>query len=216
MKLNEIELSSLRNMIIKTSSKVLEKYKNENLSTNYDYLFLGDSIIEYFDVSKYLPEVNAINRGVAGATTKLILDNLDIITGNITPKEIFISIGSNDLVLLEATIEEVYLGVVEVFKQLKNKFPNSKINYLSTTPVVSTTNIVYKKLYIGGRTNEELRSINNKVMKYSKENNINYIHFFDELLDDAGYLNSEFTADGIHLNAKGYEVYSRIIKSNID
>src|SRR5690606_18084931 len=165
--------------------KVLEKYKNQNVSSDYDYLFIGDSIIEYFNLKKYLPGINSINRGVAGATTKFILDNLDTIIDNIKPNEIFISIGSNDLVLLAAT------------------------------PVVRTSNVVYKKKYIGGRTNDELRLINEKVKQYAKANGINYIHLFDALLDADGYLKSEFTADGIHLNSKGYEIYSNIIKSNI-
>ena len=214
MKLNETELKGLREMIKNTSSKVLDKYKNANIDKNYDLLFLGDSIVEYFNLNKYLPEFSAINRGVAGATTKLIINNSDTITGNINPKEIFISIGSNDLVLLEASVDEAYLGIIEVFKKLKDKFPNVKINYLSTTPVVSTTNVLYKKLYIGGRTNEELKAINKKVLEYSKNNNVNFINLFDELLDESGYLNTDFTADGIHLNAKGYEIYSKIIKSN--
>ena len=214
MKLNETELKGLREMIKNTSSKVLDKYKNANIDKNYDLLFLGDSIVEYFNLNKYLPEFSAINRGVAGATTKLIINNSDTITGNINPKEIFISIGSNDLVLLEASVDEAYLGIIEVFKKLKDKFPNVKINYLSTTPVVSTTNFLYKKLYIGGRTNEELKAINKKVLEYSKNNNVNFINLFDELLDESGYLNTDFTADGIHLNAKGYEIYSKIIKSN--
>ena len=215
MKLNKEELTYLREMIKTTSSKVLEKYKNQNVSSDYDYLFIGDSIIEYFNLKKYLPGINAINRGVAGATTKFILDNLDTIIDNIKPIEIFISIGSNDLVLLEATVEEAYLGIVEVFEKLKLKYPETKINYLSTTPVVSTSNVVYKKIYIGGRTNDELRLINEKVKQYAKANGINYIHLFDALLDADGYLKSEFTADGIHLNSKGYEIYSNIIKSNI-
>lgn len=215
MKLNQDELTRLRQMIEMTSSKVLEKYKKNNMDINIDNLFIGDSIIEYFNLNKFLPEINAINRGVAGATTKFIIHNIDTIIGNIEPKEIFISIGSNDLVLLEATIEEAYFGVIEVINLLKMQFPYAMINYLSTTPVVSTTNVLYKKIYIGGRTNDELMSINGRVREFSENNNINYIHIFDQLLDDTGYLNSDYTADGIHLNQKGYEIYSKIIKSSI-
>ena len=44
-------------------------------------------------------------------------------------------------------------------------------------------------------------------MNYAKSNDIIYIHQFDDLLDSEGYLNTNYTYDGIHLNPKGYEVY---------
>jgi len=49
-------------------------------------------------------------------------------------------------------------------------------------------------------------------MNYANEHDINYIHQFDSLLDEKGYLNSKLTADGIHLNSKGYEIYAENIK----
>ncbi len=213
MKLSSIELKALRQMIDETSTKVLNKYKldNDQNIINSDYLFLGDSMIEYFKLEKYLPSINALNRGIAGATTKLILDNIDTIFGNHDPKYIYLSIGSNDLVLLEADVETAFLGIVQVLKNIQAKYPSAMINYLSTTPVVDTSHKLYKKMYIGGRTNGELKSINYKVMQYANENNIKYIHVFDALLDENGFLNEQFTADGIHLNQKGYEIYREYI-----
>jgi lysophospholipase L1-like esterase len=217
MKLTDIELKALRKMIENTSSKVLDKYKNDNLNSHQgiDYLFLGDSMIEFFKLEKYLPNINAINRGIAGATTKLILDNIDTIFGSIIPKSIYVSIGSNDLVLLEADVDTAFLGIVSVLETIRSRYPDANINYLSTTPVVDDNHKLYKKMYIGGRINGELKSINYKVMQYSKENNINYIHVFDDLLDDTGYLNDQFTPDGIHLNDKGYALYSAVINKHL-
>jgi len=217
MKLTQIELKALRKMIENTSSKVLDKYKIDNLNNHQtiDYIFLGDSMIEYFKLEIYLPELNALNRGIAGATTKLILDNIETIFGSIEPKNIYVSIGSNDLVLLESDVETAFLGIVNVLETIQGIYPSAFINYLSTTPVVDKEHKLYKKVYIGGRTNGELKSINYKVMQYTKQNNINYIHVFDELIDEKGYLNDQFTADGIHLNDKGYALYSAIIKHNL-
>lgn len=217
MKLTKEELKGLQRMIEKTSTKVLSTYKTDNLvyTFNEDTIFIGDSMIEFLNIKGYLPRFNALNRGVAGATTKILLDNLDTILGNIQPKSIYLSIGSNDLVLLEASVTEAYEEVIKVLETLKSRFPDSKLYYLSTTPVVSTTHPLYKKIYIGGRTNGALKSINFKVMNYAKLNNITYIHQFDALLDSEGYLNTDYTYDGIHLNPKGYEVYSGNILTNL-
>ncbi|OED59280.1 GDSL-type esterase/lipase family protein [Acholeplasma laidlawii] len=217
MKLTHQELKGLQQMIEKTSSKVLNTYSKDNRvnSFNQDVIFIGDSMIEFFNLKRYLPTLNALNRGVAGATTKLILDNLDIILGKINPKSIFISIGSNDLVLLEYSVFNTFNSITKVLEMLSLRFPSAKLYYLSTTPVVSTNHPLYKKIYIGGRTNGELKSINYKVMNYARSNDITYIHQFDDLLDTEGYLNTNYTYDGIHLNPKGYEVYAKNILNNL-
>lgn len=217
MKLTNIELKGLRQMIETTSSKVLNKYKNDNENNKYqsDTVFIGDSMIEYFKLDSYLPQMVALNRGIAGATTKLILDNFVTIFGDTKPKTVYVSIGSNDLVLLESTIGEAYLGIVSVFEKIQLTYPGIKIHYLSTTPVVAKGHKLYKKIYIGGRTNGQLKSLNYKVEQYCLTNNIAYINQFDGLLDTNGYLNDELTADGIHLNKNGYKIYAKTILNNL-
>lgn len=213
MKLVREELNGLKAMIEKTSSKVLEQYESELTKTNYDYLFLGDSMIEYLNLEEYFGNINAINRGVAGATTKFINDNLDVIVGNINPQEIYLSIGSNDLVLLKSTPEEAAANIINLIKTLNIKFPNAKINYLSTTPVINEGHKLYKKIYIAGRTNDELKRINEIVFNY-KNNSYLFINLYDSVLKDK-YLNSEFTSDGIHLNKEGYKIYSKTIQKHL-
>src|SRR5690606_34150837 len=121
---------------------------------NADFLFMGDSMIEYLDVKSSFPNLDVLNRGVAGATTKLIMENLADIVGSIVPNKLFISIGSNDLVLLRSTPDEVIENVINVFKTLQQKFPETKLYYLSTTPVLKEGTKLYKKIYVAGRTNE--------------------------------------------------------------
>lgn len=213
MKLFKEELNGLRQMIAKTSSKVLEKFQVELSKTNYDYLFLGDSMIEYLNLESYFGDINAINRGVAGATTKFINDNIDTIISNINPKTIFLSVGSNDLVLLEATPDETASNVINLIDKLRGLFPNAKINYLSTTPVINEDHKLYKKIYIAGRTNDELKRVNELVFN-NKNNSYNFINLFDSVLKD-NYLNEDLTYDGIHLNKNGYEIYTEILKKHM-
>src|SRR5690606_7145017 len=102
MKLSKDELDKLKAMIEKSSRKKLELYQRLNPTTPKGLIvFAGDSMIDYMDLDTYLPELHAVNRGVAGATTKFIKDHFDEIFGEIDPSELWISIGSNDLVLLQ-------------------------------------------------------------------------------------------------------------------
>ena len=169
----------------------------------------------YLDLKTYLPQIIGINRGIAGATTQLILNNFETIFGLLKPKEVYVSIGSNDLVLLESTIDEAYQGVLKVFEKINSVYPGIKINYLSTTPVVAENHKLYKKIYIAGRTNGQLKSLNYKVEQYCLTNNIKFINQFDGLLDSNGYLKDDLTADGIHLNKNGYKIYTQTILNHL-
>ncbi|WP_026400260.1 GDSL-type esterase/lipase family protein [Acholeplasma equifetale] len=217
MRLDKIELKGLQDMIFKTSQKTIEKYKLENINQKEEVtLFLGDSMIEYFKVNDYFPKKYVLNRGIAGATTKLIIENIDNILGSIKTNKIFISIGSNDLILLEEKEEKIKENIKKVFEVLNERFHNPKIYYLSTTPVVKTTSKVYKKIYVAGRTNEENKKINEFVQSLIRNYpNIEFINQFDELTDEEGYLKEDLTPDGIHLNKKGYDIYSLNIKKYI-
>lgn len=213
MKLEKQELLGLKEMISKSSKKTIEKYKEANKSIpEKSVIFTGDSMIEYLDVNTLLPDLRGLNRGVAGATTQLMLDAFDEILGNLNPTDLFVSIGSNDLILLESTIDEIVESVGKVFKKISEKFPDTTIYYLSTTPVLNETHKLYKKIYIAGRTNAQNMEINNGVKKLCDKYHVIFINQFDGLIDETGYLNETFTADGIHLNKNGYQVYAGVIR----
>ncbi len=213
MKLSYQELLGLKEMIAKLSKKTIEKYKIENKSTAQGLIvFAGDSMIEYLDIKTYLPEANAINRGVAGATTKSLLDAFDDILDELNPRELFISIGSNDLVLLESSVDEIVLNIKKVFDKINEKFPFTTIYYLSTTPVISEAHKLYKKIYVAGRTNGQNKEINTKVKELCDNHSVIFINQFNDLLDKNGFLEETYTADGIHLNKNGYQIYSSVIR----
>lgn len=204
------ELQALRDMIRKTSSAVIEKYKSID-NKNEDILFLGDSMVEYFSTKLAFPNLKISNRGVAGATTKLMIDNFDEIRGEINPKKIFLSVGSNNLVLLEQSPEAAAMAIIKLIDRLMFYYPFSTIYFLSTTPVSHEDSKVYKKLYVAGRKNEDNKTINLLVKEYCNNDNIVFINQYDSLVDEKGYLKEDLTPDGIHLNKKGYEIYAHNI-----
>ncbi len=173
MKLSQFEMQKLKDMIKQSSIKRLSNFQKLNLSaTKGQTLFVGDSMIDYLDINKFLPEIKALNRGIAGATTKLIKNYFDIIFDELDPKEIWISIGSNDLVLLESTPEMIVTSISELFSLIMQHFSKTKIYYLSTTPVIQEGHPLYKKIYIGCRTKEENIQINEGVKKLTTSSSI--------------------------------------------
>ena len=45
-----------------------------------------------------------------------------------------------------------------------------------------------------------------------KDNNIEYINLYDELVDKDGNLNIDYTKDGLHMSEEGYEVITKKLK----
>lgn len=120
--------------------------------------------------------LNVFNCGVVGVIIKFILDNLDIILGKINFKFIFIFIGLNDFVLLEYSVFNIFDSIIKVLEILFLRFLFVKLYYLFIILVVSINYLLYKKIYIGGRINGELKFINYKVMNYVKLNDMIYIY----------------------------------------
>lgn len=209
------ERKALKDMIDKTSSELLLKYKEESIKDS-NILFIGDSMIEYLNHNLLLPNFKIANRGIAGATTKLIDENFEDIFGDIDPQKIFVSVGSNNLVLLENSAEEAANLIIALLTKINFKFPFATIYYLSTTPVVNETSKVYKKLYVAGRKNKDNQLINQIVSEFCNNDNLVFINQYDVLLNKEGYLDETLTPDGIHLNKSGYNIYVENLKSYLN
>ena len=55
-----------------------------------NYLFLGDSITEYYDLDKYYPDLPVVNSGIAGDTTEDILNDMEGRVYQYNPSKIFL------------------------------------------------------------------------------------------------------------------------------
>lgn len=213
MRLTDLQLKALTKMIETSSTKKMKEYKEKNAKElKHGIVFAGDSMVDYFPFNEHLETYSIVNRGIAGATTQSFLDTFDTAVLPLEPKVLFISIGSNDLVMFNATADEAIKNIKHLLDVVKEKLPNTKIYYLSTTPVISEEDKIYKILYVGGRTNQEQQKINDAISRYHR----NFINVYDALVDGQGYLEIWYTADGIHLNRYGYAAYAKVLKPYLD
>ena len=61
------------------------------------------------------------------------------------------------------------------------------------------------------KANKDVEKINDAISRYCTENNIECIDLNHYLSDETG-LKKEFSLDGTHLNDKGYEVWSVVLR----
>lgn len=181
---------------------------NEEVINSDSIIFLGDSIIKYYDTSKYYSNTNIINRGIAGDTATYILDRIGEVISK-KPSIVILNAGSNDLVRTKLSHDEIVKNILKIKYLLEEGIPNVVVYILSLPPVLrdhEVTNMDYMK----HRTNDDINTINEELDLYT-----NLVDTHSLLVDSDGNLDVNYTTDGIHLNDLGYKVFSKVIANSV-
>ena len=189
--------------------KVVTKIKEvEKVPDNY--LFLGDSITDFYDLDKYYKDLPVVNSGISGNTTDDILKDMKKRVYQYNPSKVFLLIGTNDLDLKHSK-EDVIGNIEKILEEIKSNRPKAELYLESIYPV----NHDIRRNNAGNRKNSDIKEINEKLEDYCEDNDITYIDMYDLLKDDDDNLKEEYTKDGLHLSDKGYEVVTKEIKQII-
>lgn len=184
-------------------------YEIEIKSTD-NFVFLGDSITDYYPLDELYDGLPVVNSGISGYTTDDILNNLDTMVPIYNPTKVFILIGTNDIER-EKTSDEIVKNIEEIVNRILEKRPNTKIYIESIYPINNTDNEKINHNMVGRRTNEKIQEINKKIKKYCKDNNYTYINMYSELVDKDGNLDIKYTTEGLHISDLGYLKITKIL-----
>lgn len=160
-------------------------------------IFLGDSLTEGCEWAELFQNPDILNRGIAGDQTEGILKRLKLVL-DLQPKQLFLMIGVNDL--LFHSPEKIIDNYRKIVEQIHTDSPSTRLFLQSCLPV----NNEVRNLTIG---NEDLQTINQGIQKIASDYAVPFINLYPDFTDEKGNLNTDFTADGIHLNGKGYAVW---------
>jgi len=164
--------------------------------------FIGDSHVARWDVGTYFPDYYTYNAGISGSSLKYIEKNAN----NYIRKNVVVIIGTNDFSIASNGVDEYVeryvraicgLGARKLF--VFSIFPNNPKEYSWNTDQKDLLEIVNY-------------AIKNKIS--SEYPNIVYIDVYDKLLYN-GYLNPEYSSDGLHLNEQGYELITQEMRRNL-
>lgn len=184
----------------------------EKLDKNYvNYLFLGDSITDFYDLDKYYDGLPVVNSGISGNTTEDILDDMKNRVYDYNPSKVFLLIGTNDLIH-DISVDDITSNIEKIISEIKDNKPQVEIYVESIYPV----NDNLDEDMVSNRNNDDIMKINEKIKKYCDDNNYTYINMYDKLLDDDGNFIEEYTDDGLHPNENGYEIITKELKKYLD
>jgi lysophospholipase L1-like esterase len=168
-------------------------------------LFVGSSsFTNWKDVQNYFPQFTILNRGFGGSSVSDVIRYADDIIFPYMPKQIVIYCGENDLAASDSvTGEMVFERFVQLFTVIRNKMPKVPVAFISLKP--SPSRWYFK---------EKMIAANKLVKKYlRKKKNAAFIDVYHKMLGADGIPIKEiFIEDNLHMNAKGYAIWQKIIE----
>lgn len=165
-----------------------------------DVAFLGDSLTDGYDLQTYYPQYTVCNRGIGGETTVGLEERIQVSLYDLKPKIAVMLIGANNMENMFDNYERILQGFVQ-------NVPGTKIILLSLTSMRGEW----------GKKNQLAAYSNVKIRLYAQKYAFDYVDLYSALLDvQTGEIRPEYTTDGGHLTALGYQVLTAQITPAIE
>ncbi|QDU58840.1 SGNH/GDSL hydrolase family protein [Aeoliella mucimassa] len=167
-------------------------------------VFVGSSSIRLWDLPKSLPDMEPapLNRGFGGSQLSDSIRNVELLVLKHKPQTVIIYAGDNDLAGGKSA-ERVGDDFGKLVKLIHEALPETKIGYIAIKPSISRWRLA-----------ETIQDANARIAKQCEaEDWLTYIDVWNPMLDDQGKPREElFRNDGLHLNDKGYELWTSLVK----
>lgn len=209
----------LKEQIRRDQEDKLERYRvlNQNARKG-EILFTGSSLMEQFPINELLMTngMNQIiyNRGIGGFTTEDMLQHMDEMVFGTNPSRIFINIGTNDIGSPGYCLEKLMERYEKIITEIQDKLSKVTIYMMAYYPVNETDKLTDKKdkMMFATRTNANIDIANAAVERLAAKMGCHFINVNAGLKDESGKLRKEFTVEGIHMYANGYQVVLNNLK----
>jgi len=173
-------------------------------------VFLGNSITEMGRWGMLIGDSTVLNRGIAGDVTFGVLKRLDEIIRR-QPSKLFLLIGINDIGkdIPDPVIAD---NIRKIILRFQKESPSTTVYLESILPV----NPDFKGFPQHYDKNDHVVSTNALLKKVAAETNVHFVDTYTFFCDENKKLKKEYTLEGLHINAQGYEAWIKFLKDNHD
>jgi lysophospholipase L1-like esterase len=183
-------------------------------------VFMGDSITDSWDKPEYggfFPGRPYVNRGIGGQTTPqmLIRFRADVIA--LRPKVVVILAGTNDISgntgpMRDSDIQDNLASMAELARA-----HGIRVVLASLLPVSDHERDEkgVPRLQTHRRPPARIVALNRWIKKYAAANGHVFLDYFAATVDQKGWLRHELSDDGLHPDARGYQVMAPLAEAAI-
>ena len=167
-------------------------------------LFVGSSsFTKWTDVQEYFPDYPIINRGFGGSSLPDVIRYTDDVIFPYEPKQIVIYCGENDLAASDTvTAAMVTDRFKTLFGMIRKKLGDVPVLFVSLKPSPSRARLFPKMK----EANAQIKSFLEKNKKTA------FADVYSKMLDTNGEpMKDIFLADNLHMNAKGYAIWQKVL-----
>ena len=169
-------------------------------------VFTGSSSIRIWnDLELRFPGQQIVNSGFGGSQTSDLAAYLDELVLRFKPKKVFIYEGDNDI-SAEKAPKAIMATTQGIIDRIRETDPETKIVLIAAKPSIARWNLKsnYKRL-------------NRKFKRLSKKDAlVEYADVWKPMLSKRKVKKDIFIQDGLHMNAKGYQLWYEVIKNFMD
>lgn len=173
-----------------------------------DVIFTGSSSIrKWITLANDMSGLNVLNRGFGGSTIPQAIYYSDVLIFRHKPSKIVFYSGENDIATTDTDTNKVFASFLYLQKLIKQNLPQAQLYFVSIKPSPS------RRAWW-----PEMQSVNRKIKLFcDSTENCNYIDVSSAMLNNNGTVRKEiFVADKLHLNKKGYEIWTKIIRESLE
>jgi len=164
-------------------------------------VFIGSSSIRMWDLDESFPGMNAVNRGFGGSQIADSIYYADRILLPLGPRLVVLYAGDNDIAQGKSP-ERVLSDWKTFVAKLHDELPETRILFIAIKPSQKRWNLIGK-----------IREANAKIAEHcGGDPRLSFVDIDTPMIGDDQMPRAElFKDDGLHLNEKGYEVWTREI-----
>jgi len=172
-------------------------------------VFTGSSSFrKWTGVREAFPGYPIINRGFGGSTFPDVIRYTEDVVFKYNPRQIVLYCGDNDLASNDSVTAQIVLRrFTQLFHLIRSRLRNADILYVSIKPSPSREKLM-------PRMEEANRLISEFI---HKQKHAAFVDVYHAMLKPDGHpMDDIFEADKLHMNAKGYDIWQKIILPYLD
>ena len=168
-------------------------------------LFIGSSsFTRWTDVQQYFPSHTIVNRGFGGSTLVDVTRYADDIIFPYQPKQIVIYCGENDIASSDTvTVKIAFNRFKNLFQLVRSRLPDIPVLFVSLKPSPSRWQM-----------KDRMTKANDMIKKFLKKSkNTVFVDVWKPMLGpDKKPMPDLFVEDNLHMTAKGYVIWQKLIE----
>jgi lysophospholipase L1-like esterase len=169
-------------------------------------VFVGSSSIRLWDLTNYFAGVRALNRGFGGSMIPDSVGHVDLLVIRHKPATVIFYAGDNDIAN-GRTPQQVAEDYKTFVTKIHAALPATRVAFIAIKPSIQRWALI-----------DKVRAANGLVRDYAgTDNRLGFIDVDGPMLGwDEKPRQELFVADGLHMTAKGYELWTALVRPFVE